>query len=232
LDFTKDYPNGLNLYAYCFNDPVNASDDGGDMPNWLKWLITGVIVVVAIAAVVLVTVATAGIGTAVAGALGGGVGATIFGGAVGGAVTGAITGAIIGAGVSVVSQGLSVGYENVNWGKVGIDTLIGGATGFVSGAIFGAIGGAVKVGQAAKAWDAGTFKSGFQSMKYHYAKHGAGFGNIVNYTKQAASFGVRNAASMTLNASHTGLQHYWTWVGKAGMNGYFTSLGKIITFWL
>ncbi|HIY99325.1 MAG TPA: RHS repeat-associated core domain-containing protein [Firmicutes bacterium] len=39
LDTTRDYTNGLNLYAYCFNDPVNTSDDEGDMPNWLKWLL-------------------------------------------------------------------------------------------------------------------------------------------------------------------------------------------------
>ena len=42
LDITKDCPNGLNLYAYCFNNPVNTKDDGGDIPNWLKWLIGGI----------------------------------------------------------------------------------------------------------------------------------------------------------------------------------------------
>ena len=33
LDTTRDYPNGLNLYAYCFNDPINAGDDEGNIPN-------------------------------------------------------------------------------------------------------------------------------------------------------------------------------------------------------
>ena len=37
-------PNGLNLYAYCYNDPVNYADPNGHeaLPNWLKWVIGGV----------------------------------------------------------------------------------------------------------------------------------------------------------------------------------------------
>ena len=69
-------------------------------------------------------------------ALGGGVWAAIAGGAVGGA----ISGAIFGAGLSILSQGVSNGYGNIDWGKVGIDTLIGSLTGAASGAIFAAIG--------------------------------------------------------------------------------------------
>ena len=41
-------------------------------------------------------------------------------------------------------------------------------SGAVAGAITGAAGSAVKVSQAAKAWKSSTFKSGYQSMKYHY----------------------------------------------------------------
>ncbi len=44
----------------------------------------------------------------------------------------------------------------------------GALSGAVTGAITGAAGSAVKVSQAAKAWNSGTFKSGYQSMKYHY----------------------------------------------------------------
>ena len=33
--------NGLNLYCYCNNDPVNFVDPSGHMPKWLKWLIGG-----------------------------------------------------------------------------------------------------------------------------------------------------------------------------------------------
>ena len=44
----------------------------------------------------------------------------------------------------------------------------GALSGAVTGAITGAAGSAVKVSQAAKAWNSSTFKSGYQSMKYHY----------------------------------------------------------------
>ena len=34
---------GLNLYAYCGNNPVMYSDESGHMPNWAKWLIGGAV---------------------------------------------------------------------------------------------------------------------------------------------------------------------------------------------
>ena len=34
--------NGLNLFVYCYNNPVMYSDNEGNMPNWLKWLIGGI----------------------------------------------------------------------------------------------------------------------------------------------------------------------------------------------
>ena len=33
--------NGINLYAYCLNNPVNNTDSNGDIPDWLKWLLGG-----------------------------------------------------------------------------------------------------------------------------------------------------------------------------------------------
>ena len=37
-----DSVNGLNLYCYCYNDPVNYCDPSGHLPNWAKWLIGGI----------------------------------------------------------------------------------------------------------------------------------------------------------------------------------------------
>ena len=51
----SENPNGLNLYAYCGNDPVNCADPSGHeaLPNWLKWVIGGVAFVGAVALTVL-----------------------------------------------------------------------------------------------------------------------------------------------------------------------------------
>ena len=130
--------NGLNLYAYCGDNPVNRYDfTGCDWKSfwnstWGKIIGTTLVVV----AVIVLSIATAGVGTAVAGALGGGFWAAIAGGAVGGA----ISGAIFGAGISIVSQGVTNGYSNIDYGKVAIDGLIGMASGAVSGAVFAGIG--------------------------------------------------------------------------------------------
>ena len=44
--------NGLNLYAYCFNNPANFNDEEGEWPKWLEKAAK----VVAVAAVVVTAV--------------------------------------------------------------------------------------------------------------------------------------------------------------------------------
>ena len=224
----KDFFNGLNLYAYCGNNPINNTDESGE--SWWDWLISIFVAVVVIVAVAAVSVLTAGVGTAVAGALGGGVAATIFGSAVGGAITGTITGAIMSFGISVIQQGISNGYGNINWGQVGINTLIGAASGFVSGAIFGAISGTVKIMNAAKAWAPTSKKSALKVMSEHYKNHVINEGqqyivkNILNYTKQAKAFYIANISSgyrIGVNAIKI--------AGAPG--GIFTMDGLIKSFW-
>ena len=131
--------NGLNLYLYCSNNPVNCIDESGN--SWFRkfWnstigKIVGTVVVVAVA--LALTVATAGVTGAVTAALGGGFWAATIGGAIGGAVSGAI----YGAGFSIAAQGITNGYSNINWGKVGLDTLVGAGTGAAMGALFAAGG--------------------------------------------------------------------------------------------
>ena len=53
-------PNGLNLYAYCYNDPVNYADPSGHAPEWLKNLLTGVGIVIGTALFVTAIIASAG----------------------------------------------------------------------------------------------------------------------------------------------------------------------------
>ena len=56
---------GLNLYAYCGNDPVNMKDEEGNLPNWANWLIGGII----IAGAIVASVYTAGAAGALVGTL-------------------------------------------------------------------------------------------------------------------------------------------------------------------
>ena len=90
----KNFFNGLNLYAYCGNNPIMNIDEFGNA--WWDWLL-GIVVIVA---AIVLSVATAGIGTIITGALGGGLTASIIGGAIGGVglstLTGFVSGAILG----------------------------------------------------------------------------------------------------------------------------------------
>ena len=218
--------NGLNLYAYCGNNPIMYTDSEGtswwtDFWNSIAGKIVGTILVVG--AVVVVSVLTAGVGAAVTGALGGGIAATIVGGAVGGAVSGMI----IGAGASIVSQGVNDGYGNIDWGQVGIAVI----SGAVLGAVTGALTSGVRILNAASKWYKGTFKSGLQSMRYHYSKHGSGFGNILNYTKSAINFANRNSSLLKYTFNYKFGNASWNFSYLYGNGGMFTSSGKIITFW-
>lgn len=235
----KDLPNGLNLYNYCGNNPINNTDGSGEA--WWEWLLSAIIAIVTIAAVVAVSVFTAGLGMSIAGALGGGVGATIFGSAAGGAITGTITGALMSFGISIISQGLTVGYDDINWGQVGINTLIGAASGFVSGAIFGAISGTVKIMNAAKAWGAAYDKSGnllrkpLANMKHHYKIHVINehmqgtVKNIINYTNIGKNLW-KNAANIAKILPSGNLKIPFS--TALGSGGIYTTIGKILSIFL
>ncbi len=125
--------NGLNLYAYCGNNPVMFVDPEGHA-KWWQWLI-GALVVVA------VTVVTAGAAAVVAAAAGASVAAVAIGAAVGAAVAGT---------TSLIVQG-TTGDCEIDFGRLVIDTFIGG----VSGAIGGAFG------------PAGTAKAFFSQIMFN-----------------------------------------------------------------
>ncbi len=167
--------NGLNLYAYCGNNPVMAIDPTGTMPKWLRWVLGAVIIVASVA----LSVVTAGLATPISTALGGG----MLGAVVGGAVAGAVGGAISGFGISVAAQGISNGFDNINWAQVGIATI----SGLVAGAILGGISGAAKVASAARAWSTGQNGSRYANMMDHFVRHGKGMGfkTAVQYTNSA-----------------------------------------------
>jgi RHS repeat-associated protein len=125
---TADFENfaQYNLFAYCFNNPVNLSDETGTWPSWATKLAIGIGAIVIGAAVVAATAATGGAAAAFVGAAVAGLKAA--------AVSGAI-GAAVGAGTSAVSHRVSTG----SWsgaGKVAIDGAVDGfASGFMTGGI-------------------------------------------------------------------------------------------------
>ena len=125
-----DIIGGLNLYAYCNNNPVMYSD-----PEGTAWwhILAGVLAVVGVVLVAgAVTALTMGVGT------------TVMAASMTGAVIhGAAVGTLIGAGTGAVAGGL-IGGAVSGWTAEGILTGVG--IGFGGGAILGAVIGGVAGG--------------------------------------------------------------------------------------
>jgi len=178
--------NGLNLYCYCLNNPISCVDPSGNLPQWAKWLIGGIV----IAGLAIATIATGGAA--------GGVAGFILAGALKGAVVGAVSGALIDGTISGVTS--AINEENFWTGFAE-----GAAHGFMSGAVIGGITGAIsssaQVYNASKLWANTGNKTAYKQMVEHYEKHVIREGqksvakNIVNYSKQASQFFVNNSSS-------------------------------------
>ena len=96
LDVTQIALNGLNLYAYCLNDPINETDENGYFLLWL--FITAILVGAVIGGT------TNGIKAYNEGARGWGLFGAILGGAIMGGAMGAIT--VIGGAAGMASIGM------------------------------------------------------------------------------------------------------------------------------
>ena len=121
--------NGLNLYAYCYNDPVNYCDPSGHEAEWyniLGWIGLGLVV----AAATVLTMGTLGIAVGGAGLLGA-------------VIHGAATGALIGAGIGVIGGAVGgIIYDAVAGNEFGLSVWAGVQAGLGIGAIVGmAVGG-------------------------------------------------------------------------------------------
>ncbi len=138
---------GLNLYAYCVNNPIMSVDPGGTKWNWLKFiggLVVAAIVVVGVAAL---TAATMGAGLAIIGAVTAtattGMSATL----ISSIVAGAFIGGIIAGTTSYVMIGLEKGFDNISAENIK-DIAFSTFTGSIVGGISAGVGEAIKVGSA------------------------------------------------------------------------------------
>ncbi len=212
---------GHNAFAYCGNNPVNMSDETGTWPSWVKKVVAAVAVVAVVAAVAAVTVATAGAGTAAA---------VIAVGAAKGAAIGMASGAAIGAATGAVRHRVSTG----SWSGAGTAALNGmgdGAlSGAVTGAITGAVGSAVKVGQAARAWDSSSKGGPWTNMSDHYKRHVLQEGkksmtqNVITYTDDAVALW-NNCNGMGKLMSSGSLR-----LKGPGVGGFYSQSGLIRSF--
>lgn len=136
-----DHANGMNLYAYCNNDPINYADPSGSwaMPSWLKILIgVAVIAGLLIGATFAPGIAGVILGAAFYSALTSAVSGAVVSGIIGG-ITAAVTGQNFFIGLI---DGMADGFM---WGAI-----IGGATGAILSGFNFAVKGVKLVGTAQK----------------------------------------------------------------------------------
>ena len=115
--------NGLNLYAYCGNNPVMYTDPNGTA-KWWQWFLFGVGAALVVAAAIVLTVASGG-------TAGGLIGAIAIG-----AAKGALIGAAVGSAVGIAGGAI---YAGVTGADMGQSILSGFLIGFGIGAIAGAV---------------------------------------------------------------------------------------------
>ena len=124
---------GYNMFAYCFNNPVNMSDSTGNWPKWLENTVKVVSAVVAVTAVVVTVAAvsafTAGTGGAVAV-----YGATIFLGAALSGINGGVANEAKGNSyANGYLGGVTGGAIQAACSKTPAGTIVGGGVGVTVG---------------------------------------------------------------------------------------------------
>ena len=186
LDVTNIALNGINLYAYCLNNPVNEVDESGYFVFWLLFLVAF---------------------------------------AVGFVVSGT---------VSVVSQGIKNGWNNINWWQAGWDALMGGIGGImsvtglgvlgmtISGAVIGfvsSVGSNLIAGSDFSSWqtwlDIGL-STGFGALFGRVGRTGATNAEVLDSALHSSAKYLKAAASYDKVLTKIATGQYKTLAGAAG----------------
>jgi len=166
--------NGLNLYAYCGNNPVMGYDPMGTW-DWGKfWKVTAAIgIVVGVTAAVVLT---AGGAAVLLGAGSGIVTATMTGAAIGGLVAG---------GLELGTQIVSNGIDGINLGSIAIESLVGSAFGAISGVAGTTTSAGLRLGLRGA-----RVALGGVSALFHGINDGKSFGSIMGDVGMAIGTGI------------------------------------------
>ncbi len=103
--------NGLNLYCYCQNDPINFTDEAGNIPQWLGTTLKIVAGVTIIVGCVAASVMTGGIASAI------------------------FAGAAVGAGLGAFSAGVATAINDGTIDDFANSFLVSTMTGAISGGV-------------------------------------------------------------------------------------------------
>ena len=181
--------NGLNLYAYCGNNPVMRVDENGNAwwnPfswNWKKIGITLGAIALSIGTIAL-TVGTLGATAPV--------------------LTAGIIGGVAAFSTNVIIQGVSQGYGNIDWGHVAIQTVSGIAYGVANILLPGVGGMFVKAGISAV--------TSYATNRYDGMSMGSSFLNALN------SFGISIGIQGVMKLNISSWMGKGRWVDYVGEN--------------
>lgn len=168
--------NGLNLYCYCFNNPIMYADPTGNSPDSVLKTLLGIVVGVGLAVVTVAAVIASGGSLLAPVLIGAGLGAGLN---------------LVGQGVSNLSEGKGF-FEDINWWNVGLGALSGAA--FATG--IGGLGGAFAIGALSNAG-----MSAFEQKSWA----NIGFSAVVGGLSAVAGYGAGKFISSKLLNINTNL---------------------------
>ena len=198
-----DTINGLNLYAYCGNNPVMRVDPNGT--SWWSDLwntIAAIAIVVGVVALVAVTAGGAAIALGASTAM---VSAIAMGATVGGLAAGAM---------EIGNQLYNNGFGNINIGSVAFETFGGAAYGAISGVMNATTSGLVRLGMRGAVVALNTGMSGIRT-----AMNGGSAADILRSMGVSLAKGIALQSVMIgqdfIGGTLTTLGREWTILHKA-----------------